>query len=256
MATPTAPLVLGQVPETGSTVFTSGLSVPTHLSALTNAVRIERLGDEEEEEVDITDDFSDEGGSGGGNGGERNIEGNGEDLQAGVRTETHEPGAPEELDNHGETHQVQPNQTHLGLEETDQEQPNCSPPSPLTATCPAEQAPSGQCEGGTAEPLRDPVESGEETGGSGWQEAGEEFEEEELTAPEQEAKLDLATITEEEKQAIPEFFEGRPSKTPERYLRIRNYMLDQWYTHNHNQSETSRFHFQHAFCVCWSQVEE
>uniref|UniRef100_A0A673WLJ2 Myb-like, SWIRM and MPN domain-containing protein 1 n=1 Tax=Salmo trutta TaxID=8032 RepID=A0A673WLJ2_SALTR len=205
-------------------LFTSGLSVPTHLSALTNAVRIERLGDEEEEEVDITDDFSDEGGSGG----ERNIEGNSEDLQAGVRTETHEPGVPEELDNHGETHQVQPNQTHLGLEETDQEQPNCSPPSPLTAPCPAEQAPSRQCEGGTVEPLRDPVESGEETGGSGWQETGEEFEEEELTAPEQEAELDLATITEEEKQAIPEFFEGRPSKTPERYLRIRNYMLDQW----------------------------
>jgi hypothetical protein len=100
------------------------------------------------------------------------------------------------------------------------------------------------------------VESGEETGGSGWQEAGEEFEEEELTAPEQEAELDLATITEEEKQAIPEFFEGRPSKTPERYLKIRNYMLDQWYTHNHNQSETLRFHFQHAFCVCLSQVEE
>ncbi|XP_055800287.1 histone H2A deubiquitinase MYSM1-like isoform X1 [Salvelinus fontinalis] len=222
----TAPLVLGQVPETGSTVFTSGLSVPIHLSALTNAVRIERLGDEEEEEVDITDDFSDEGSSGGGNGGERNIEGNVEDLQAGVRTETHEPGAPEELDNHGVTHQVQPNQTHPRLEETDQEQPNCSPPSALTAPCPAEQAPSGQCEGGTAEPPRDPVESGEETGGSGWQ--GEEFEEEELTAPEQEAELDLATITEEEKRAIPEFFEGRPSKTPERYLRIRNYMLDQW----------------------------
>ncbi|XP_041695105.1 histone H2A deubiquitinase MYSM1-like isoform X1 [Coregonus clupeaformis] len=231
VATPTAPVVLGQVTETGSTVSTSGLSVPTHLSALTNAVRIERLGDEEEEEVDITDDFSDEGGSGEGNGGERRIEGIGEDLQAGVRTETREPGAPEELDNHGETHQVQPNQTHPRLGETDQEQPNCSPPSPLTAPCPAEQAPSGQCEGGTAEPLR---ESGEETGGSGWQEAGEEQgeeseeEEEELTAPEQEVELDLATITEEEKQAIPEFFEGRPSKTPERYLRIRNYMLDQW----------------------------
>ncbi|XP_064791603.1 histone H2A deubiquitinase MYSM1-like [Oncorhynchus masou masou] len=228
VATPTAPLVLGQVPEAGSTVFNSGLSVPTYLSGLTNTVRIERLGDEEEEEVDITDDFSDEGSSGGGNGGEGNIEGNVEDLQAGVRTETHEPGVPEELDNHGEIHQVQPNQTHPRLEETDQEQPNCSPPSPLTAPCPAEQAPSGQCEGGTAEPLRDPVESGEETGGSGWQEVGEEFEEEELTAPEQEAELDLATITEEEKQAIPEFFEGRPSKTPERYLKIRNYMLDQW----------------------------
>ncbi|KAK6308922.1 hypothetical protein J4Q44_G00203850 [Coregonus suidteri] len=236
----TAPVVLGQVPETGSAVSTSGLSVPSHLSALTNAVRIERLGDEEEEEVDITDDLSDEGGSGGGDGGmgeengreNRWIEGNGEDLQAGVNTETCEPGAPEELDNQGETHQDQPNQTHPRLGETDQEQPNCSPPSSLTAPSPCltEQAPSGQCEGGTAEPQRDPVESGEETGGSRWAGDGEESgeEEEELKAPEQEVELDPATITEEEKQAIPEFFEGRPSKTPERYLRIRNYILDQW----------------------------
>uniref|UniRef100_A0A4W4FIJ4 Myb-like, SWIRM and MPN domain-containing protein 1 n=1 Tax=Electrophorus electricus TaxID=8005 RepID=A0A4W4FIJ4_ELEEL len=56
----------------------------------------------------------------------------------------------------------------------------------------------------------------------------EHEEEEELKAPEQEVTLDTSTITEEEKQAIPEFFEGRPSKTPERYLKIRNYILDQW----------------------------
>uniref|UniRef100_A0A8C8M3Z1 Myb-like, SWIRM and MPN domain-containing protein 1 n=1 Tax=Oncorhynchus tshawytscha TaxID=74940 RepID=A0A8C8M3Z1_ONCTS len=208
-----------------------------HLSALTNVVRIERLGDEEEEEVDITDDLSDEGGSGGGVGviGEnRRIEGKGEDLQAGVHTETCEPGAPEELDNQGETHQDLSNQTLPSLGETDQEQPNCSPPSSLTtpSPCLAVQAPSGQCEGGTAEPQRDPVESGEETGGSRWTETGEgeesEEEEEELKYPEQEVELDPATITEEEKQAIPEFFEGRPSKTPGRYLRIRNYILDQW----------------------------
>uniref|UniRef100_A0A8C7GLU9 Myb-like, SWIRM and MPN domain-containing protein 1 n=1 Tax=Oncorhynchus kisutch TaxID=8019 RepID=A0A8C7GLU9_ONCKI len=208
-----------------------------HLSALTNVVRIERLGDEEEEEVDITDDLSDEGGSGGGVvviGENRRIEGKGEDLQAGVHTETCEPGAPEELDNQGETHQDLSNQTLPSLRETDQEQPNCSPPSSLTtpSPCLAVQAPSGQCEGGTAEPQRDPVESGEETGGSRWTEAGEgeesEEEEEELKYPEQEVELDPATITEEEKQAIPEFFEGRPSKTPGRYLRIRNYILDQW----------------------------
>ncbi|XP_072552235.1 histone H2A deubiquitinase MYSM1 [Salminus brasiliensis] len=53
-------------------------------------------------------------------------------------------------------------------------------------------------------------------------------EEEELKAPEHEVTLDISTITEEEKQAIQEFFEGRPSKTPERYLKIRNYILDQW----------------------------
>ncbi|XP_061635981.1 histone H2A deubiquitinase MYSM1 isoform X1 [Phyllopteryx taeniolatus] len=56
----------------------------------------------------------------------------------------------------------------------------------------------------------------------------EEEEEEELKAPEQEVELDVGSISEDEKQAIPEFFEGRPSKTPERYLKIRNYILDQW----------------------------
>lgn len=249
VAPPTAPVVLGHVPETSSAFSTSGLSVPSHLSALTNVVRIERLGDEEEEEVDITDDLSDEGGSGGGVGviGEnRRFEGKGEDLQAGVHTETYEPGAPEDLDNQGETHQDLSNQTLPSLGETDQEQPNCSPPSSLTtpSPCLAVQAPSGQCEGGTAEPQRDPVESGEETGGSRWTEAGEgeesEEEEEELKYPEQEVELDPATITEEEKQAIPEFFEGRPSKTPGRYLRIRNYILDQWYTHTHSHTQPIR----------------
>lgn len=56
----------------------------------------------------------------------------------------------------------------------------------------------------------------------------EDEEEEELKVPEQEIEMDIATITEDEKQAIPEFFEGRPAKTPERYLKIRNYILDQW----------------------------
>lgn len=56
----------------------------------------------------------------------------------------------------------------------------------------------------------------------------EEGEEEELKIPEQEIEMDMESITEDEKQAIPEFFEGRPSKTPERYLKIRNYILDQW----------------------------
>lgn len=60
------------------------------------------------------------------------------------------------------------------------------------------------------------------------EEENEEDEEEELKAPEQEIEMDTETITEDEKQAIPEFFEGRPSKTPERYLKIRNYILDQW----------------------------
>uniref|UniRef100_A0A8D0FMZ8 Myb-like, SWIRM and MPN domain-containing protein 1 n=1 Tax=Strix occidentalis caurina TaxID=311401 RepID=A0A8D0FMZ8_STROC len=51
---------------------------------------------------------------------------------------------------------------------------------------------------------------------------------EELKPPDQEVEVDRSTILEEEKQAIPEFFEGRQAKTPERYLKIRNYILDQW----------------------------
>lgn len=59
-------------------------------------------------------------------------------------------------------------------------------------------------------------------------EEDQEEEEEEIRAPEQEVTLDKEEITEEEKQAIPEFFEGRPAKTPERYLKIRNHILEQW----------------------------
>ncbi|KAM4872358.1 deubiquitinase MYSM1 isoform 1-T1 [Thomomys bottae] len=58
--------------------------------------------------------------------------------------------------------------------------------------------------------------------------AEESHEEEELKPPEQEVEIDRNVIQEEEKQAIPEFFEGRQAKTPERYLKIRNYILDQW----------------------------
>ncbi|XP_039175810.1 histone H2A deubiquitinase MYSM1 isoform X3 [Crotalus tigris] len=51
---------------------------------------------------------------------------------------------------------------------------------------------------------------------------------EELKSPDQEIAIDRGIILEEEKQAIPEFFVGRQAKTPERYLKIRNYILDQW----------------------------
>ncbi|XP_069498181.1 deubiquitinase MYSM1 isoform X2 [Ambystoma mexicanum] len=53
-------------------------------------------------------------------------------------------------------------------------------------------------------------------------------EEEELKPPDQEVEIDREAIMEEEKQAISEFFEGRPSKTPDRYLKIRNFILAQW----------------------------
>ncbi|XP_046306938.1 deubiquitinase MYSM1 isoform X3 [Marmota monax] len=63
---------------------------------------------------------------------------------------------------------------------------------------------------------------------SSFQMVEESHEEEELKPPEQEVEIDRNIIQEEEKQAIPEFFEGRQAKTPERYLKIRNYILDQW----------------------------
>lgn len=50
----------------------------------------------------------------------------------------------------------------------------------------------------------------------------------EFKPPDQEVEMDKNIILEEEKQAIPEFFVGRQAKTPERYLKIRNYILDQW----------------------------
>ncbi|MEE6495019.1 hypothetical protein FKM82_001932 [Ascaphus truei] len=59
-------------------------------------------------------------------------------------------------------------------------------------------------------------------------EAENQDDEEELKPPDQEAHIDRNSISEEEKQAIPEFFEGRQAKTPGRYFRIRNYILDQW----------------------------
>uniref|UniRef100_A0A667ZKR8 Myb-like, SWIRM and MPN domain-containing protein 1 n=1 Tax=Myripristis murdjan TaxID=586833 RepID=A0A667ZKR8_9TELE len=141
-------------------------STSSHVSALANAVRIEKLSDDEDEEVDITDDLSDNGVLG-------------DKSQAVLKTESCQSGqfAGTEIntDNSGEK---------------------------------AYQSPNDR-----------PEED---------QEGEEDEEEEELKAPEQEIEMDMETITEDEKQAIPEFFEGRPSKTPERYLKIRNYILDQW----------------------------
>ncbi|KAL6030907.1 hypothetical protein STEG23_032352, partial [Scotinomys teguina] len=69
--------------------------------------------------------------------------------------------------------------------------------------------------------------SGNETLLPPFQTVEESREGEELKPPEQEVEIDRNGIQEEEKQAIPEFFEGRQTKTPERYLKIRNYILDQ-----------------------------
>ncbi|CAG8549146.1 14383_t:CDS:10 [Ambispora leptoticha] len=44
----------------------------------------------------------------------------------------------------------------------------------------------------------------------------------------QEKSLDQSIITEEEKKANAEFFSGKAAKTPERYMRIRNHILNAW----------------------------
>ncbi|KAK3577496.1 hypothetical protein CHS0354_026450 [Potamilus streckersoni] len=50
----------------------------------------------------------------------------------------------------------------------------------------------------------------------------------EFPIPQEEKYLDPNAILPEEKEVHSEFFDGRPSKTPQRYLRIRNYILDSW----------------------------
>lgn len=258
-------------------------------STLTNTVRIEKLSDEEDEEVDITDDLSDDG------------EG---DCKPPAVLKT-EPCEPEQLTGT----EIQPDteeQKEADLTET-KDQPGrtslnpqspepsssfpCSektgvldekvslPPKILQTEAPTDSeqmtdenegqssqsessAQTGQleegCSDGTGKThtccfyvnpphddlpafylvkfhcgcicFPDSADKTEQSPAAGPEENQEEEdeEEEELKAPEQEIEMDMETITEDEKQAIPEFFEGRPSKTPERYLKIRNYILDQW----------------------------
>ncbi|PNF26239.1 hypothetical protein B7P43_G02679 [Cryptotermes secundus] len=49
-----------------------------------------------------------------------------------------------------------------------------------------------------------------------------------LPPPTEDIMLDAKTITEEEKIIHAEFFEGRSAKTPKRYLKIRNHILECW----------------------------
>ncbi|CAJ1060107.1 histone H2A deubiquitinase MYSM1 [Xyrichtys novacula] len=181
--------------------------------ALSKTVRIEKLSDEEDEEVDITDDLSDEG--------------DGESCEPELQTETETLTDPLTQD-----------QSEPGLTENQHSESFSSPESPGAKTdsededCqPEGPAQTGQQED-TCRDRSDPAERTEpnqtDAPEEDQQDEEEEEEEEELKAPEQEVEMDLETISEDEKQAIPEFFEGRPSKTPERYLKIRNYILDQW----------------------------
>ncbi|XP_031167476.1 histone H2A deubiquitinase MYSM1 isoform X2 [Sander lucioperca] len=232
-------------------------------SSLTNTVRIEKLSDDENEEVDITDDLSDDG------------DGDGDDEpQAVVKTEFCEPEQLAGTEVQTDTEE----QKEAGLTETRDQPSHTSlfpqstrPSSPLPSlektivtgldvksnervSLPHKDLPawaqtdseqmSDENEGQSSQsdssaqtgPLEEACSDGTDTADKTEQSAAdrpeedqeEEEEEEELKPPEQEIEMDVETTTEDEKQAIPEFFEGRPSKTPERYLRIRNYILDQW----------------------------
>ncbi|XP_076873372.1 histone H2A deubiquitinase MYSM1 [Brachyhypopomus gauderio] len=211
--------MLLEAPPTGSTPH----SIQPRLPTLTNAIRIERLSDDED--VDITDDLSDEAS-------QPESHSNLCDEPK-ASDQRHDPvhltpiaPSTDRLTNHitnseetsdrpvrlcpGGTADV--SQTLAESEQAWQEEACCSAPSPATHTLPGDE--SAEDKAG-----KSPDEEVEEE---------QEEEEEELKAPEQEVTLDTSSIAEEEKQAIPEFFEGRPSKTPERYLKIRNYILDQW----------------------------
>ncbi|XP_053394594.1 histone H2A deubiquitinase MYSM1-like isoform X2 [Mercenaria mercenaria] len=49
-----------------------------------------------------------------------------------------------------------------------------------------------------------------------------------FSVPTAEITLQPKIITEQEKDVLKEFFDNRPSKTPERYLKIRNYIVESW----------------------------
>uniref|UniRef100_A0A8C2CGV0 Myb-like, SWIRM and MPN domain-containing protein 1 n=1 Tax=Cyprinus carpio TaxID=7962 RepID=A0A8C2CGV0_CYPCA len=205
-----------------SNVTSDTMSVPSiqpHVSALTNAVRIEQLSDDED--VDITDDFSDDG------------------LQS--ENQPQPPGSPE--CNHKEELSP-PSDVLLNPVSESGSTAEDGATDPVTNgnaaiithieidSEPEEESGTRFSKSGSpgkhslSEEESTEREDKTESGGSPEEEVEED--QEELRAPDQEVVLDLNTITEEEKQAFPEFFEGRPSKTPERYLKIRNYILDQW----------------------------
>ncbi|KAJ8388471.1 hypothetical protein AAFF_G00133470 [Aldrovandia affinis] len=195
-----------------------------HVAVLSNAVRIERLSDDED--VDITDDLVDDA-----------------PLLA-IKTEPCEQGSSEELDSQVDSsqspsspsiHIPKPSFSHPS-KQPHNEEPNWDSACSAWAQCHPTLGEEGGlqlCKSGS--PEGESQSESEDTDGAVHTERESELEEElgdeeeeELKVPEQEVQLDTCAIAEEEKQAISEFFEGRSSKTPERYLKIRNYILDQW----------------------------
>ncbi|XP_015251209.1 PREDICTED: histone H2A deubiquitinase MYSM1 [Cyprinodon variegatus] len=217
-------------------------------STMINTVRIERLSDDED--VDITDDLSDT---------------DGEDMKSEISAAAKTPEAETQTERLTEQQKettllenIREMKDHPCLSSSSVQSP---PPSVISCT-EEEDKPtsnedvlktehpgieaekdsadhsddqSSQCE--TSMPAGQPSAASYDSTDSAENiiinrpekdQEDEDEEVEELKAPEQETEMDTETITEDEKQAIPEFFEGRPSKTPERYLKIRNYILDQW----------------------------
>ncbi|KAG9282698.1 histone H2A deubiquitinase MYSM1 isoform X1 [Astyanax mexicanus] len=197
------------------------LSVQPHLPVLANTIRIEQLSDDED--VDITDDLSDSASQP-----ENQLDQADEPKGFQDLHEQEHPVLVISSTDRVKKHFLNPGELSVGpadlslkvngspqsveeLEPGEHKEEYLCDDSPETCTLPGDERAEEKVEGVAMEETEEDQE-----------------EEEELKAPEQEVTLDLETIAEEEKQAIPEFFEGRPSKTPERYLKIRNYILDQW----------------------------
>ncbi|XP_056459887.1 histone H2A deubiquitinase MYSM1 isoform X2 [Gadus chalcogrammus] len=227
-------------------------------SALVNAVRIEKLSDDEDEEVDITDDLSDEGISPKKPQVEDKLESYvaAHDVEAEMDSQTDRFSRQERSLKKSEGGKAE-NHSERALKEDGSSHVDSAPAhwsegarlkedgEDVSISLNKPQLGEGRSWSESSEGRSGPEGAYSETAGSDngvgksptdgadeYQEEEEEEEreeeDEELNAPEQEIHLDVESITDDEKQAIPEFFEGRPSKTPDRYLKIRNYILDQW----------------------------
>ncbi|CAL9695688.1 unnamed protein product [Knipowitschia caucasica] len=204
-------------------------SLSGHPHTLDNAVRIEKLSDDEDEEIDITDDDCEP------------TKGKPQDAQ--VKSEATETQI--------NVARAEEEDLHFPTEDESEDEPSCSLMSSEGPTITSSSLFTEQQDGiEQNESFSDKIsatkqenqffqtydsgldhqdECNEEERNMGPEDnPDEDDEEEELKPPDQEIDMDPEVITEDEKQAIPEFFEGRPSKTPERYLKIRNYILDQW----------------------------
>lgn len=232
-----------------ATAPSAGLKPPMHLQStsshphpLTNAVRIEKLSDDEDEEVDITDDENDPV-----------VEKTGdvcktEATEAKIDDFKQTQGGPKSAITESTTEDhpgcslmppdvptilsssISTNQAEVNEKQEQNEQSLVEFTVPEQRSKPRTEKDQFENSDKMLQPEEEKGEKTEKSVGPEYnqEEEEEEGEEEELKPPEQEIEMDLEVITEDEKQAISEFFEGRPSKTPERYLKIRNYILDQW----------------------------